>query len=280
MQNNRVQKSRSIPFHYILDTFIAVPMTVDGSIKGNFILDTGIGVNLLSKTVCEKLSCHPTHNHVGKRMSGQEIKIPMSTVNSLAIGDTIKSKVAVGIYDIESLIPNQNIMGFVGLDFFDSKPFTIDYKYKIIVIESQESLKEILAKGFVVPIQLDRIEDSLTIMMKINLPSKEEINVEVDTGSQGLILDEKYMESLEIIKNNTRIEKKEGIDETGYSYSRYFTKLSGTISISGSPEIKETEPHVMFQKIIYDGLVGHNFLSQYIVTYDLTNARLIFQKFI
>jgi hypothetical protein len=34
----------------------------------------------------------------------------------------------------------------------------------------------------------------------------------------------------------------------------------------------------MVQKIIYDGLVGDAFLRNFIVTYDLQNARMIFAR--
>jgi hypothetical protein len=35
---------------------------------------------------------------------------------------------------------------------------------------------------------------------------------------------------------------------------------------------------VMFQKIIYDGLVGHYFLREFRVTYDLPRKEMIFRK--
>ncbi|HYK34247.1 MAG TPA: hypothetical protein VEV63_19900 [Streptosporangiaceae bacterium] len=33
---------------------------------------------------------------------------------------------------------------------------------------------------------------------------------------------------------------------------------------------------VMFQKIIYDGLIGDRFLRNFTTTYDLVNSRMIF----
>ena len=35
----------------------------------------------------------------------------------------------------------------------------------------------------------------------------------------------------------------------------------------------------MFQKIIYDGLVGHSFFRNFNVTYNLPEAEMIFSKF-
>jgi hypothetical protein len=34
----------------------------------------------------------------------------------------------------------------------------------------------------------------------------------------------------------------------------------------------------MFQKIIYDGLVGDSFLRDFVVTYDMGNSQMIFAQ--
>ena len=48
------------------------------------------------------------------------------------------------------------------------------------------------------------------------------------------------------------------------------------ISRSAAPAIRMTDPQVMFQEIIYDGLVGDGFLRNFTTTYDLPNSRMIF----
>ena len=39
-----------------------------------------------------------------------------------------------------------------------------------------------------------------------------------------------------------------------------------------------TAPRVMFQEIIYDGLIGDQFLRNFTTTYDLPNGRMIFSR--
>jgi hypothetical protein len=34
----------------------------------------------------------------------------------------------------------------------------------------------------------------------------------------------------------------------------------------------------MFQKIIYDGLVGDSFLRSFVVTFDVWNSRMVFAR--
>jgi len=43
---------QEIPFSYIEQNFLVVPVKINNSITKNFVLDTGIGVNLISKTLC------------------------------------------------------------------------------------------------------------------------------------------------------------------------------------------------------------------------------------
>jgi hypothetical protein len=86
------------------------------------------------------------------------------------------------------------------------------------------------------------------------------------------------MDELKIDPNDPKVRRREGRDETGPNYSRYFTQLKGAVHLPQSTEVKSTDPEVMFQKIIYDGLVGHLFLRDFQVTYDLPHSRMIFRK--
>ncbi len=54
------------------------------------------------------------------------------------------------------------------------------------------------------------------------------------------------------------------------------TVKGGDISVTGAPGYRVTALTVMFQKIIYDGLVGDGFLRNFTTTYDLAGDRMIF----
>ena len=100
--------------------------------------------------------------------------------------------------------------------------------------------------------------------------------MEVDTGSDTLILDEKFIPRLGVKTAN--LKKVEGKDETGHSYLRYFGEIPGPMALSKAPELEQKKFKIMFQKIIYDGLIGQSFLRNFIVTFDLPRSRLIFSK--
>jgi len=64
-------------------------------------------------------------------------------------------------------------------------------------------------------------------------------------------------------------------DETGHDYTRHFTSFPGPIAPVAAPACEQVEVPVMFQTIIYDGLIGDEFLRQFTVTFDLPRARMI-----
>lgn len=277
-EEKSMNKPREIPFSYIDKTFLVVPVQINGSIAQDFIFDTGIGVNVISKALCQQLGCKVQGDHSGKRMSGQEVHIPMSSVASLSLAGHELKDVPVGIFDLEAMMPGAKIGGFLSLGFFKDLPYSVDYVQQTITFENSTSLEKIRAQGIRVPVKLDIQGPSFGIFMPLVLPNGQKISVEVDTGSQALILNEKFMKELGIKPDDPSVKRKDGKDETGHTYSRYFTSLKGRVHIPQSQEIGADHPEVMFQKIIYDGLVGHYFLSQFRVTYDLPHSELIFRK--
>ncbi len=268
-----------LPFDYVDKSFIAVPVTVDGLITKKFIVDTGAGISVISKRLCEQLNCKIAQRFSGKRMSGQSIEVPLAYIKSLAIGELSQSNVVVGVFDMNVLMPGTDIEGMISLNMFKDTPVSFDYKNKVLIFESAASLAERTQKGLEVPVKLDIQGPSLGIFLPLVLPTGEKVSMEVDTGSQALILHERYMKSLKISATSPKVKKREGKDETGHAFVRYFTSVNGAVKLNGNDDFSTTDNEVMFQKIIYDGLVGHYFLRQFLVTYDLSNHRMIFAKY-
>ena len=71
------------------------------------------------------------------------------------------------------------------------------------------------------------------------------------------------------------VRRVEGRDETGNAYTRSFARLAGTIGLADAPHVAQQDPDVMFQRIVYDGLVGDAFLRNFVVTYDLAASRVL-----
>lgn len=272
-----VELPPEISFRYFSGTYIVIQARINGSAPRDFVLDTGAGINLISKSLCKEIKCREGGSFTGKRMSGQSVTVQMTDLATVNMGGLMVSGLSAGVFDMDALIPGASLGGILSLATFQSSPVTFDYAAMKIRFETAESLAKIRAAGAVIPVDIDRQGASLGILMPLILPNGEKITAEVDTGSQALILHERFMKKLGVSKSDPKVKVKRGKDETGYKYVRYFSKVKGRVHLPGAPQIKDEFPEVMFQKIIYDGLVGHYFLKQYQVTYNIPAAEMIFR---
>lgn len=266
----------AVPFTQIKH-LIKVPVKINDSISTNFILDTGIGITMISQKLCEQIQCKKDGKYTGQRMSGQKVTLPLSQISSLEVAGYKQKEVTVGIFDINELGKEfADVSGFISLNFFENEPFTIDYKNNTVILETSKSLAKRKKEGRAIPIMFDRQGIALGIFMMMNIPNGKPARMEVDTGSDSLILNNTYMEQLGFQPSDSRLKRVEGKDETNHKFVRYFGQMEGEITpVKGGDKQKQKNPNIMFQNIIYDGLVGHDYFKNFIVTYNLPSAQII-----
>ena len=107
------------------------------------------------------------------------------------------------------------------------------------------------------------------------LPSGLEICVEVDTGSDSLILDTRFMAECEVNLDSPELTTRTGTDETGHQWTRHWIAIPCSVHLAAAPQTAQSSPRVQFQGIIHDGLVGAGYLERYRLTVDVTGARLV-----
>lgn len=288
-----VWAQESIPFEYlpgsddglIKSHLISVPVTVGSGTPSHFILDTGIGVDLISTRLAEKLKLPPTTGgYRGERMSGQELEVPLSTVGNLTVGRELQRFGVCGVWDFRGFLPDTaafaKIDGFLSLRFFQHRPFTLDYQSHNLILETPQSLKARAEAGIVVPLEINDDENvSLTVFAPLEVVGAGTAKVEVDTGSDSLILHNRFMTALGIPDHGPDVRVVRQRDETNFEFTRWFTKLRGNIRLNAAPQLERHATPVMFQEIIHDGLIGDDYLKHFIVTFDLSHSRLILQPF-
>jgi hypothetical protein len=269
-----------VSFDYLAGHFLVVPVRVDDQIDTRFVFDTGIGLNLISQKLCARLGCRIDGEHTGRRMSGQAVRIPLTTVPSLGIGGRRLKNVRSGVLDFEAhhFGIDPSISGFLSLDFFADQPFTIDYRDHTVQLIDARTLRIRRAHGTVLDLRVDRQGPSLCVFAQLTVAAKRPASVEIDTGSPALTLDERYLDLLGLVRDGDHGREVNGSDETGYTYARYFLREPIRVDPSPVPTLGLRPIRVMFQKIIYDGLVGDAFLRQFVVTFDLAHAQIIFEK--
>lgn len=250
-------------------------MVVRARINGEeapFIFDSGIGVTLLGTVFAERVGVEPSRGEFsGRRMSGQEVSLALGEASSIELGPFLRENVTVGIFDLGGVPPElAELAGFLSLGVFGDS-VTVDYARSELSAERVE--------GVEVPLELHADGPSLDAYMTLELPSGRRVLVEVDMGSDVLILDERFADDVGVDLADDALLRREGMDETGYRYVRTFAAVAGVVQPAGAPELGQRDPQVIFQSIIHDGLVGQDFLSRFAaVTWDLAGARLIFAR--
>jgi hypothetical protein len=264
----------SVPFEYV-QHLVTVPVVV-GDHETRFVLDSGIGLTLLSESLAVELGCVADgSSYTGRRMSGQEVTVSLASLGSLTFAGRRRDDLTVGVFDMSGFLL-EDVEGFLSLELFRATPLTVDYPAGLVVVEDAESLAARAVAGIAVDVRVELTANTAVAFLPLDLPDGRSISVEVDMGSDSLILDESLAGELGIALGDDAVRKVEGQDETGHTYARYFTTLRGTVGVTGAPTLQQSDPDVMFQKVIYDGLVGDAFLRNFVVTYKLENGRMIF----
>jgi hypothetical protein len=263
----------TVPFQY-LTHLLTVPVRV-GGVDATFIFDTGIGPNLVSGSLAARVGCAPDGQvFTGRRMSGQAVSIPLGTLSSVELGECRQDGVQAGVFDLN--VGQQQIDGFLSLSYFRNLPVTVDYPAGVLVVEDAQSVARRAEAGTCVPVRADYDGCSTDLLLGLTLPGGRAITVEVDTGSDILILNEPLAADAGIDLDGVGVRTTRLSDETGHEVTRRFGTLPGPVCVTGAPRLCQSDPEVMFQQIIYDGLAGDRFLRNFVVTYDLPAARMIF----
>ena len=258
------------PFRY-LHHLVTVPVEVGDRNDARFILDSGIGLSLVSASFPERLGLQVgPRTFSGQRMSGQEVELPLAELPSLRFDEHRRECVEVGVLDLSTFPPElAEIDGFLSLAFFDETAFTVDYARGVVQLGTPDG-------GVSVDLEVERDGPAVTVFMPLVLPGGRAVRVEVDMGSDALILDEDLAEGVGVALDHPSVRVVDGTDETGHRYTRRFTTLRGAIHPDGAPSVSQDDPEVMFQRIRYDGLVGDAFLRRFAVTFDVPARRMVF----
>jgi hypothetical protein len=241
--------------------------------------DTGGGITLLSQHLCQQIGCVPDGTYTGKRMSGQDITLPMARVSSITIAGHRVTNARVAVLDTSSLLhPDLGVEGVAAMDLFRDQPFIVDHPAQRFVVENEASLRTRRAAGHVARLRVENDGPLTVVYLSLALiPGAPPLEMEVDSGSLHMILEQHFMAPLGIDPSGEGVKRIDGKDETGNPYVRFFASLPRTVAVVDAPSV--TMPagtKVMFQTIIHDGLVGQEFLRRTAVTFDTPHSSMLF----
>lgn len=253
---------------------ITVPVRLASGAEVPFVLDTGIGVNLLGPHVAAAAGLVASEaSYVGRRMSGQEVRLPLGTVPSLELGGRRWTDVTVGGLDFARFPPElASVGGFLSLDLFRELPFTLAFSSGELEfgLPDREAVR--------VPLEVQTDGPSTSAFVDLGLPGGARARAELDTGSEATILDLRYLEGLGRSVGDPRLSVREGTDETGYRYTRYGGRIDGDLAFAGRPDLAAPLGEVIFQAIVHEALVGTAFLGSFDLGFDLPARALAVQR--
>ena len=266
--------------HFVTETIVfdrvehllRVPVQLGGE-QRRFLLDTGIGISVVSSSLAAGCDVELTgESFTGRRMSGQELTLPLVRLPKLALGEHLVEDHLAAVADLG---PAEGAAGFDGIlspTFFAGRAVTIDPERTTVMVRAGAQPSE---QDFVIPLDIERDGPSFDPFVQLVLPSGRTIRVELDTGSNNLILDLRFLDDCGVNLSDPAVTTESGIDETGHEWTRHWCDIPGEVHLAAAPETAQAEPRVQFQSIIHDGLIGTDYLERFRVTFDFDNARML-----
>lgn len=231
-----------------------VHVTVNG-VPGDFLLDTGGGVTLLSKEFAPKVSCRYWGRNTGWNMFGKRADGPHCDDVQLVAGDVALTPVSVGQMDFTGQFPGDKAPdGLLSLDAFDGKAITLDQVSGTLTIETPQSLADRVSHMTELPMRLVRDCSARCLNAFVAVPTPQGRTwLILDSGAGGVsLIARDYASAF-------------GLDST--------TKMGQNLKVDIAPGVSVDSP-VMIADMIMDGNLGQPFMSQYVLTFDLDRGRM------
>ena len=210
-----------------------VPARIAGGPETKLMVDTGMGVTLLTPEACERAGCVREGTWSGQRMSGQTVTLTIARVSSLVVAGHRVENHRVAVFESDDVIHHDlGVEGIAGLDVFRDQPVTFDHQKMRVVLETAQSLTAREKIGTKVPVRVKHDGPSTEVYLPLEVAPSIVAEMEVDSGSLHMILDDRFMTTLALDPASPDVERKDGRDETGQPYVRRYAKLPRAVHVT------------------------------------------------
>ncbi|PWV51894.1 retropepsin-like aspartic protease [Chitinophaga sp. S165] len=247
---------QTIPFTLAGSGHIIIKATVEG-VEGNFIFDTGAGLNLLFDKFAKKLPPRQSYNFfTGHRATGEPLNIPIYHSDKLKIGNAEFKNQVYTTFALD--IPG--IDGLISLQAFQHTALTIDYDKKEISIGQLSAADK---KKYIDIAVADYAGRSLDIFtdVKVNDSITVQVMLDAGAGQKSFWLSDRFMNTLGLEKTAFKvIDKKSEFDSTKVTkiYNGTIVRIATENGLS-----KVEHPPVFFvEGLIYEGKTSIEWLGR------------------
>jgi hypothetical protein len=255
--NTAVNKPQVIKLQRFRKALWKVHVTIKGK-PGDFLLDTGGGVTLLTEDYAKGVECKFWGRTTGYNMFGKRSEGPHCDNVQIEAGAVALSPVNVGHIDFgEQFSGDKAPDGLLSLDAFDGKAITLNQAAGTLTIETAKSLTQRTKAMKELPLRVSRECSARCLSVFLGVQTTEGMTwLILDSGAGGVSL---------IAKDYAKVF---GLDPNGKEQRLKFQI---------APDVTVDSP-VLVTEMIMDGNLGQPFMSQYIMTLDLAHGRLWVSK--
>ena len=236
--------AQKIPINILPSGHIIVKANIDGK-EGNFIFDTGGGINLFFDNFASEFGQDSSYNFLtAYRATGERVDAPLFKNKEITFAGRKFIDVPYSTFDMTI----EGIDG-ISLQMFNETDFIIDFENKEITLTDLSDDRE--SKIF--DIELNTHADKATdISTYVTLNNKYKIQVILDSGAgkNSFWLSDKFISVLGIDKSELEIsEKKSEFDDS--IITKFYRGSIGSIS---NEYARLDQPKVLFvEGLIYEG---------------------------
>lgn len=236
-----------------------VRATVGGQ-TGDFILDTGGGISVISPALAEKAGCKPWAQITGHRLSGERLTMPRCDNLTIQTESGALTAPSAGVFDLSSLLPPDapRIDGLIALDSLQAQPFTLELGAGRLTFETPESLAARIDGAVEVPIRFHRQAGGISLTTMVRAQTAQgDLWLQLDSGSMAPML------------AATTSAEPLGLVAGGPPRQPFQLVLTG---VDG--QRLEADTQAIVREMIIDGNVGLAVMKGWVLTFDLANERL------
>ena len=225
---------------------------------GDFLLDTGGGVTLLTAEFAKGIDCKFWGRTTGYNMFGKRSEGPHCDNVQIMAGDVSLTPVNVGTIDFKDQFPGDVAPdGLLSLDAFDGKAITLDQKAATLTIETSQSLARRTRTMKELSFRMSRECSARCLSAFVGVPTARGLTwLILDSGAGGVsLISKEYAEVF-------------GLDPNAKEQRLKYNVAPGF----------PIDSPVLVTDMIMDGNLGQPFMSQYVLTFDLSHSRLWIAK--
>lgn len=271
---------QEIPLTVLPSGHVQVKASVDG-VEGNFILDTGAGLTVFTKTFFDKLRHAKLQDggYTAFRATGERVDVDLYTVPDMVLGSLKKAEETASYLDFNL----GGLDGILSLKLLETQPFTMDFDRQVLRFETPRQLAALRKTGTVVPLQIEQSRGrALDIFAFFSVNDTLTLQLALDSGAGKDVykFNAKYMQRLGIDATDTvkvkRRAKKSEINPAFVSHT-YYAPVKKLAAAEGAAVSVSGIPAQFVDGLIYDGIIWINWMGSKI-TINIPAAEMLVQR--